>query len=104
LAAEMADAELKASLTQAAVQWEQLATETGHRASEFSNPDLPWIPQFYLCRRRSAASSERACGYALFGTIHRNHIAQQELFISLTAFHPSIVCFLLKGKSRCAYH
>ena len=56
----MADAELKASLTQAAVQWEQLATETGHRASEFSNPDLPWIPQFYLCRRRSAASSERA--------------------------------------------
>ena len=37
-------------------------------------------------------------------TIHRNHIAQQELFISLTAFHPSIVCFHLKGKSRCAYH
>ena len=46
LAAETRNPELKASLTQAAVQWEKLAAETGHRAPEFSNPDLPWIPHF----------------------------------------------------------
>jgi hypothetical protein len=38
------DTELKASLTQTAVQWEQLAA--GHRLPEFSNPNLPWIPHF----------------------------------------------------------
>ena len=46
LAAETLDKELKVSLTQAAVQWERLASETRDPGLEFENPDLPWIPQF----------------------------------------------------------
>lgn len=41
LAEETPDAELKASLTDAAQRWERLAAE-----SSVLTPELPWVPQF----------------------------------------------------------